>query len=615
VASPRHLFSTGILQRLTGAAIASAIALASITGSTTKAEITSNRLMQLYQNPTTQLSTYQTNLSKVFKLNDYLGNRAEYSLISSQPVAKWFADWPSDGDLTKVRRDVANYVGNAWGAGQVPVLVIYNLYKRDCSSASKGGPPAGAGDIPSVNTNEVLAMAYYNQYILQFKLGLQDATANAVTYMPAIILLEPDSLGLQTTATINGTAQKGDKSCADFTQQYASNDPKTPTPPVMFTNDIRNRFLKSAVTQLSSAACYDGSGSCASYDSWIKVYLDGTHSGWGGWSSVADGWLVDALIAAGIQDAAGIFTNVSNYQALGNDPYSTDPHNGELAYGRWLLAKVKAKLGVKYLGANVWGFRPNTCGNPSGFCGVIPEKGQIIDVARNGASISLSKDDDQGNGWAGWCDNIHAQVGPPPTLYPYALTGASWVDALLWVKPAGETDGCFGNGPTNHNIARGVPNPDAIGVEKAGTLDLKASCMLIAGINGVDAQNMPVLNDCNVVKNYTGSIVPHGLRIAATQSVAAGASYDAVMLEWYPVPGACTYQVFGRPKTSGTWTPVFVVGGTIQNGPASSAFIPSWNAINWITGSTVQFSVRSILCSSVTVSKVSSPVTTHDFVE
>jgi len=581
-----------------------AITLIALVPRFSQAELSGGRLMQLYQNNTTQLSNYQQSLSGTQLTNYY--KRGEYSLVSSQPIAKWFADWPAD--LTQVRYEVADYVGAAWGAGQVPVLVIYNLYKRDCTSASDGGPPVG--DVPRSNAHEGPAFSLYMQYITQFTLGLQDARANAVTNMPVIILLEPDSLGLQTTATIDGVAQKGDvDGCADYSQQYLTNDPKTPHPPVVFSNATRNAFLARTVQLLAGAACYDGAAECASYDSWVKVYLDGTHSGWGGYPNVADGYLVSALVDAGIKDAAGIFTNVSNYQILG-DPNSIDQHNGELAYGKWLLDRVKARMGAKYQGVNVWGFRPSTCG--SGFCGVIPEKGQVIDVARIGAGVNLSNSNDQGNGWSGWCDNINARVGPPPTLYPRDITGAWWVDALLWVKPAGETDGCFGNWPTNHNIARGVPFP-TIAFERAGTLDLNASCMLIAGIQGVDGQHMPILNDCNYAQNWTGSLRPQGLRIAKTKSVAAGDTYDAVMLEWNPVPGACRYQVYARAGTSGSLHRIYQIDGTYRNGPASAAFIPSWGAMQWFTGSTVQFAVRTMFCVTSAYGPLSSAVTTHDF--
>jgi len=594
-----------LLRRAFTTISAVAIAAVAFMPGGSQAEIFSNRPMQLYQNPTTLLSNYQSKIRTARWPGWY--DRGEYSLISSQPIAKWFADWPSD--LNKVRTDVADYVGSAWGAGQVPVLVIYNLYKRDCSSASAGGAPPGDGALS--NGNEGPSTAAYMQYINQFQFGLQDARAQAATLMPAIILLEPDSLGLQSAATIDGVAQKGDKEgCADYTQQYATNDPTTIYKPVVFTNALRNAVLARTVQLLAGAGCYDGTTVCASYDSWIKVYLDGTHSNWGGWPSVADGWLVDALIAANIKEAAGIFTNVSNYQMLG-DPTSTDSHNGELAYGKWLLARVKAKIGLKYQGNPVWGFLPSNCGNPSGFCGVIPEKGQVIDIARSGAALNLSSGDDQGNGWSGWCDNMKAQVGRTPTLYPYDITGASWVDALLWIKPAGETDGCFGNGPTNHKIARGVPDPSTA-VVPAGTFSPDVSCMLISGIQGVDAQGLPILNDCNYVNNYTGTIHPTGLRIAKTTSVAAGNSYDSVLLEWNPVPGACHYWVYARPGSSGTMHRVYQIDGTKRNGPATAAFIASWNAEKWYVAPKVQFAVLTYTCDGAK-SDVSKRVTTYEF--
>src|SRR6185369_6284145 len=104
-----------LLQRVFTTVAALAIACVAFMPGSSQAEIFSNRPMQLYQNPTTQLSNYQTSLPRALRSSLQI-NRGEYSLISSQPIAKWFADWPAD--LTQVRADVANYVGAAWAMSQ-----------------------------------------------------------------------------------------------------------------------------------------------------------------------------------------------------------------------------------------------------------------------------------------------------------------------------------------------------------------------------------------------------------------------------------------------------------------------------------------------------------------
>jgi endoglucanase len=545
----------------------------------------SQDFLQMYRDPLSQLSTIQGEEGPSY-------NRAEYSVISSQPIAHWFSAW-NPGDI---RSEVATYVGDAASQGQVPVMVIYNIYKRDCGSASAGG--AEPTDDPGSNKNEDAALKNYRKYITNFTKGIQDGLKYSTNpYLPVMILLEPDSLGLQSVATIDGVAQKGSSDCADFSPEYQESPGKKS--PVVFSNSKRNETLRWAVNKLASAACDSGS-SCASYASRVKVYLDATHSGWGGWESVANGWLIDALIEAGIQDAAGIFSNVSNYQILG-DPTSTSQRTGELPYGKWILGQVKKKLDGS------WG--TYTCGSKT--CR-IPEKRQVIDVARTGAERNLSSSNDQGNGWSGWCDNIEARVGQTPTLHGDV---ASWVDALLWVKPAGETDGCFGNGKTNHNIARGVPNPDAKGAVRAGTFSYDLSCMLLFGSNGFDSNGNPILNDCEPIQDLNAKFAkPRGLRITSVRSNSIFKNIpNGFVLEWNPSPGACQYQVVSRVGTSGSFYNVVKTTGDRFNGPATTAVITS-DMKNWRTGETVQYAVRARGCGDEPVwSNLSSRVTTHDF--
>lgn len=115
------------------------------------------------------------------------------------------------------------------------------------------------------------------------------------------------------------------------------------------------------------------------------VYLDGGHSNWHSVQETAD-----LLRQAGIADVHGFATNVSNY----NDDAS------ELAYAQRLSAQLDGKPFV-------------------------------VDTGRNG------------NGSDGtWCNPPGAALGARPlTLEAEAL------DANLWVKPPGESDGTCEGGP------------------------------------------------------------------------------------------------------------------------------------------------------------------------
>ncbi len=115
-----------------------------------------------------------------------------------------------------------------------------------------------------------------------------------------------------------------------------------------------------------------------------RVYFDGGHSDWNSAAQQAT-----VLEAAGVTaDANGVFTNLSNFEWT----------NDELYYGQQILADI---------------------GDSSLHL--------VIDTSRNGAGPGNT-----------WCDPSGRALGLAPT----ASTGYSYVDAFLWVKPPGESDGC-----------------------------------------------------------------------------------------------------------------------------------------------------------------------------
>ncbi|MCX5395826.1 glycoside hydrolase family 6 protein [Streptomyces sp. NBC_00102] len=118
-----------------------------------------------------------------------------------------------------------------------------------------------------------------------------------------------------------------------------------------------------------------------------RVYYDGGHSAWNGAARQAE--LLRAAGAARYGD--GIFTNVSNFRRTAD----------EAAYARRVL---------------------DALGGPPGL-------GAVIDTSRNGNGPPA---DDA------WCDPQGRALGSAPTT----RTGESRIDAYLWVKLPGESDGC-----------------------------------------------------------------------------------------------------------------------------------------------------------------------------
>lgn len=117
-----------------------------------------------------------------------------------------------------------------------------------------------------------------------------------------------------------------------------------------------------------------------------KVYLDAGHSNW-----IDAGTMAGNLQKAGISQADGFALNVSNFMATSN----------EVGYGQ----QISGQLGGKHF---------------------------VVDTSRNG------------NGSNGeWCNPSGRAIGQKPTMQ----TGNSAVDAYLWLKTPGESDGNCNGGP------------------------------------------------------------------------------------------------------------------------------------------------------------------------
>ncbi|MEW2614966.1 glycoside hydrolase family 6 protein [Streptomyces sp. NPDC047880] len=122
-----------------------------------------------------------------------------------------------------------------------------------------------------------------------------------------------------------------------------------------------------------------------------RVYFDAGHSGWNAPGKQA-AWLRQAG-AASPEMSDGIFSNVSNFHTTAD----------EIAYDRQVL---------------------DALGGPAGL-------GAVIDTSRNGNGAPADGE---------WCDPAGRKLGRTPTLN----TGAPRIDAYLWVKLPGESDGCKG---------------------------------------------------------------------------------------------------------------------------------------------------------------------------
>lgn len=121
-----------------------------------------------------------------------------------------------------------------------------------------------------------------------------------------------------------------------------------------------------------------------------RVYLDAGHAGW-----VDSDIMAKRLVWSGISAASGFSLNVSNFVTTSDNT----------AYGRAISQKT----------------------NNSHF---------VIDTSRNGSGTNGE-----------WCNPSGRTIGKTPTL----TTGDPLIDAYLWIKPVGESDGTCNGGPNAGN--------------------------------------------------------------------------------------------------------------------------------------------------------------------
>lgn len=119
-----------------------------------------------------------------------------------------------------------------------------------------------------------------------------------------------------------------------------------------------------------------------------RVYYDAGHSGWNPAARQAA-----LLRQAGARSGDGIFSNVSNFRTTAD----------EMAYDREVLGALGGSASL----------------------------GAVIDTSRNGNGPPAN---------GAWCDPAGRRIGQAPTLH----TGQARIDAYLWVKLPGESDGCKG---------------------------------------------------------------------------------------------------------------------------------------------------------------------------
>ena len=331
-------------------------------------------------------------------------DKADAELIKDMiltPQSVWF----TGGTPKQVLQDVRATVERATDKGQVPVLVAYNIPYRDCSQYSAGGAADSAA---------------YKAWIDGFAAGIGSAQA--------LVILEPDGLGI--IPWYNPFANR-DSWVTNPNYEWCQPSGADPA------TAAADRFaqMNYAVDKLKA-------------NPGTRVYLDATHSGWLGAGDAAD-----RLIQAGVERADGFFLNVSNYELTDH----------LVKYGNWVSGCIAyatyAGEGGWRLGHTEWCASQYSPANPNDFStwtltdqwytdnvysqywyNASMSKHFVIDTSRNGQGPWTPPADHPAGDPQTWCNPPARGVG----LRPTANTGIPLVDAYLWIKIPGASDGqCY----------------------------------------------------------------------------------------------------------------------------------------------------------------------------
>jgi endoglucanase len=351
------------------------------------------------------------------------GRSEAAALVSAEantPQAVWF----SGGTPAQVQAGVRRTALAARANRSIPTYVLYNVPGRDCSQYSSGG--AGSD-------------AKYRQWARAVAKGL-------LAHQRVIVVVEPDGLA---------------NLPSDCPAAYPGQD-------------------VAALTAGRIADIHYAGAAVQRADDNALVYLDAGHSAW---HSVGD--IAQRLDEAGVRDFQGFSLNVSNYQPTPQlDEYGTwiskclyyanNPADGGYRLGHYDYCASQYypasptdystwHLTDEWYAANV-----DNASNPPTDPSQLAHF--VVDTSRNGqgwwnppTGVYTDPQD--------WCNPPGRGLGATPT----ASTGNPLVDAYLWVKTPGESDGSCSRG-----AAAGSVDPEWHQVDPAAGAWFPAQALQLA---------------------------------------------------------------------------------------------------------------------------------------
>jgi endoglucanase len=398
----RHFLRRGSVALATAAVI---VGLTQVAGIGSAVASTPNPLP-----PGTHFFTPVPSTGALTQIAQLLGKRdVKDAALIAKEVATPQAVWFSKGTPTQVKQGVRTVALESSLTKTVPTLVVYNVPGRDCSQYSSGGAGSDAA---------------YQAWVSGFAGGL-------IKNQRITVIVEPD--GLANLPSDCPSAYPGQDVAALTAGRIA---------------DIK--YAGHVITQADPQAL---------------VYLDAGHSAW---HSVPD--ITTRLEQAGVADVQGFSLNVSNYQFTPNLEEYGSWVSDCIAYSTSVVPGDTTNCGDMYWSggpANNWtgvALNPNgpwsttatdptfnTAGIDSRYASILgstkPSTHYVLDTSRNGKgpwtpAASANYPDPQV-----WCNPPGRGLGAPPQAEPAPAT-YPLLDAFLWVKTPGQSDGQCNRGIT-----------------------------------------------------------------------------------------------------------------------------------------------------------------------
>jgi len=299
-------------------------------------------------------------------------------------------------------------------------IIVYDLPNRDCHARASNGEiccVSNADGTCNYNSGSGKCEKGLARYKSQYIDAIVDMLSS-YSEVPVVAVIEPDSLP-------NLATNQGDSRCGNSA-----------------TTNAYTQGIEYAVNSLSRLEN-------------VKIYLDAAHGGWLGWQNGLQSFVNVVKNLNVLNKVRGFATNVANYQPLGtqcpsetwcqdsnhkNDPCCLDPckliSQYNFANNEYNYAMI---LKNAFMSA-VPGFEPF----------------MITDTGRNGVS-NMRQD------CANWCNIRGAGIGRFPTSN---TDNSSLLDAYLWLKTPGESDGCtqlLPNGTQCKRFDSSCASDDSIG--------------------------------------------------------------------------------------------------------------------------------------------------------